>query len=220
VSGPQNLDEFRKKDLPAGKALETAAPSSIDPLAFLVGRVEVNVTESGGISKLADLSAHIDRTKGLVKSATGELQWDYTAGLMRIDAPQAQGVAGFLGKAGAVALGDLVIESPMDYGAVVAVSLDDQPLKASRRILLQAFSEEQPFGWSAPGEGLRPIAETGGPPIVVRKLEGRVTFKRADAASLKVRALDANGLEDKAVKVAAGAAIALPPASMYLLIEK
>jgi hypothetical protein len=220
VSGPQNLDEFRKKDLPPGKALETAAPSSIDPLAFLVGRVEVNVTEAGGVSKLVDLSPYLDRAKGTARSLTGELAWDFQAGLLRIDAPQAQGVAGFLSKAGAATLGDVVIESPMDYGAIVVVSLDDQPVKSSRRLLLQAFSEEQPHGWSAPGEGLRPIAETGGPPIVVKKLEGKVTLRRADAASLKVRALDPNGIEDKAVKVPGGASIALAPASMYLLIEK
>jgi hypothetical protein len=220
VSAPQNLDEFRKKDVPPGKALETADVASLDPLAFLVGRVEVNVTEKGGLSKVTELSAFVDRGAGRVKSSTGELAWDWKTGLVTIDAPQAQGATGFLGKAGPIALGDATIESPMEYGSILLVSLDDQPLKASKRILVQAMSEEQNFGWSAPGQGLRPIAETGGPPLVVRKLEGKLTFKRPDAAALKAKVLDFSGIEDKSVPPGPASPLQLRPTGLYTLIEK
>ncbi len=220
VGAPQNLDEFRKKDVPAGKVLETETPGSIDPLAFLVGRVEVNVTEKGGPSKVTELSKYIDRSKGLVKSQTGELSWDYEQGLVRVDAPAAQGVTGYLAKAGPQTLGDVTIESGLDYGAIVLVALDGQPLKTSKKMLLQVFSEEQPFGWSAPGEGLRPIAETGGPPLVVKHLAGKVSLKRADAATLKVKALDAGGYEAKSVPPGNAAAFTLLSSTLYYVIEK
>jgi hypothetical protein len=220
VSAPQNLDEFRRKDVPAGKALETAAPGSIDPLAFLVGRVEANVTEAGGLSKITVLSPYLDRTKSVAKSLTGELSWNWESGLVTVDAPAAQGATGFLSKAGMLALKDLTIESPLDYGTILLVAMDGQPLRTSRRMLLQVFSEEQNHGWSAPGEGVRAIAETGGPPLVVRKFEGKVALRRPDAAALKVKALDAGGYEDKAAKPGPASALTLLPSTLYYVIEK
>ena len=52
-------------------------------------------------------------------------------------------------------------------------------------MLLQVMSEDNNFGWSAPGQGLRPILDVGGTPLVVRRLEGTVAIGRPDAASLR-----------------------------------
>jgi hypothetical protein len=220
VSQPQNLDEFRKKDIPAGKALETTELGSIDPLAYLCGRVEVNVTEAGGTSKVTELSALIDRNAKTAKSATGELSWDWGRGIATVNAPGAQGAAGFLGKAGKLGLADLEIETPLDYAVVLLVAMDDQPLKTSRRMLLQVMTEDAPNGWSAPGEGLRAVEATGGPPLVVRKLAGKVSLKRPDAGSLRVKPLDFNGYEDKAAKAGSAAALDLLPSTLHYVLEK
>jgi hypothetical protein len=218
VVAPQNLDEFRAKDVPAGKPVETAAVGGIDPLAFLVGRVEMNISEAGGTSKVVDLSKFIDRPAKRLRSTTGELDWDYGLGLVKVNAPAAQGATGFLAKAGSIDLGDVTIAAAMDYGTVLVVALDDQPLATSRRMLLQVMSEETNYGWSAPGEGLRAIKDVGGPPLVVRKFGGTVSFKRPDAATLKVTALDFNGYKDK--DAGAAAKIPLLESTMYYLIEK
>jgi len=220
VSAPQNLDEFRKKDIPAGKTLETADLGTIDPLAFLAGRVEVNVTEQGGTSTAVQLSSLIDREKKTVKSATGELTWDYGRGLATIDAPAAQGATGFLAKAGPIVLGGLTIETPLEYGSVLLVAMDGLPIRSSRKLLLQVMSEDDNYGWSAPGEGLRTIVDAGGPPIVVKKFEGLVSLSRPDAATLRVKALDANGYEDKSCRCAGGKDIPLLPTTLYYVIEK
>lgn len=194
---------------------------SIDPLAFLVGRVEVNVTEKGGVSKAIDLSKRIDRQKKTVRSTTDELTWDYERGLVSIDAPAAQGVTGFLSMAGTTTLHDISIESKMAYGSIVVVSMDDQPIATSRTLLLQVMSEDNNFGWSAPGKGLRRIAEVGGPPIVVKNLAGKVSFKRKDAASLVVTVLDFNGYETARSGPGKGAQdIALNPTTMYYIVRK
>ncbi len=37
----------------------------------------------------------------------------------------------------------------MEYGTVHVISLDDQPLATSRKILIQAFSEEKMYGFRA-----------------------------------------------------------------------
>jgi len=219
ISSPQNLDQLRSKDVRSG-ARPTNAQDGIDPLAFLVGRVEVNVTANGAPSRTADLSTMIDRRRNTVRSATGELLWDWGRGLATIDAPAAEGATGSLHEAGRIVLGDITISSQNEYGSVLLVAMDDKPLRTSHKMLLQVMSEDTNRGWSAPGKGLRPIASTGGPPIVVKRLGGRVTFKRGDIASLAVKALDFNGYETAAVNLTSQGELEFLPTVFYYLIEK
>lgn len=208
------------------EAVRTQQVGSIDPLAFLVGPVEVNVTKTGGRSRVTDLGKFIDRGKRVVRSATGELRWDYGRGVVTVDAPQAQGIAGFLSQAGTVGLGDVQISSPLEYGSIVVVALDERPIKTSRRLLVQVMSEDRNSGWSAPGSGMRTIEDVGGPPLVVKNMAGKVVVRRPDAAKLPVVALDFNGRaeSDDAKRAASPAAmrahdVTLQPRTMYYLIE-
>lgn len=217
VRSPVNLDELRKKDIPPDKAVSVEGVGSIDPLSFLVGRVAMNFTENDSSLKMMNLAQFIDREKGMVKSATGELLWDFQRGILTINAPKVQGVVGFLNRAGGVRLGDVTIESPLEYGAILLVSLDDQPIRTSRKLLLQVMSEEQNKGWSAPGEGVREIKSIGTPPIMVRKLAGTVQILRSDASRLKVVALDENGYPLK--EMGNAERISLQPKVVYYLVS-
>jgi len=186
-----------------------------------VGRVEVNVSESGGVSKVTDLSRFIDRKKKTVSSATGELSWDYGRGLLTVNAPGAQGAVGFLAKAGPIMLDDLTVSSPLEYASVFLVSMDERPLKTSRRMLLQVMTEDSNYGWSAPGVGLRPIVDVGGPPIVVRKIGGTIALGRKDTTSLRVIPLDFNGYPSRErAPFVPGRAFTLLPTTLYYLIEE
>lgn len=65
-----------------------------------------------------------------------------------MNAPKAQGVAGFFKAAGGrFALGDVVIESANEYAAVNVVALDDQPLSLSRKLLVQVGTTARLTGW-------------------------------------------------------------------------
>jgi hypothetical protein len=221
VSAPQNVDQIRKADFPADRPADVTDVQSMDPLAFLVGRVEVNVSASGGVSKVIDLSRFIDRQGKTVKSATGELSWDYGHGLVTVNAPAAQGAIGFLAKAGPIKLGDVTITSPLEYGSVVLVSMDERPLETSRKMLLQVMTEDSNSGWSAPGAGLRPIVDVGSAPIVVKKIGGTVALGRKDATSLQVVPLDFNGYRSSGRPPSvAGGAFTLLPTTLYYLIEE
>ena len=122
---------------------------------------------------------------GRCAALTGELNWDYGRGLVTVDAPSAQGATGFLSRAGTIKLGVLTIQSPLEYGAILLVALDGRPLAVSHKMLLQVMSEENNFGWSAPGQGLRQLLDVGGPPIVVKRLAGTLAIDRPDAAALE-----------------------------------
>ena len=100
----------------------------VDPLAFLVGPVQVVYGSDPAKTTVADLSRYIDREKKVVRSDTGQLAWDYGRGLCTLDAPMAQGVTGFLRPIGSIKLGDVKIRSENQYATVLVVSLDGTPL--------------------------------------------------------------------------------------------
>jgi hypothetical protein len=83
----------------------------------------------------------------------------------------------------------------LDLGHIIAVALDHQPLASSQRILLQVMSEEQETNRQTEpvSASVKRIVNIGSDPWQVRAFNGTVRFKRADAAQLKVTALDFNG---------------------------
>lgn len=219
LPAPQNFDSLRGNDVPPGATLTNV--SVIDSLAFLVGRVNVNLLEEGAPrSQVRDLSPFIDRTTKRIVSETGELRWDWGAGLVTLDAAAAQGATGFLADAGRIELGGLTIESPLEYGSILLVAMDGKPVAGSGKLLLQVVSEEKPWQWETDAAtGLRTITNRGTVPLMVRELTGKVRLKRSDAATLTVTPLDSNGYRVAAPVVGAGE-INLLPDRLYYLIER
>jgi hypothetical protein len=221
IAAPQNLDEFRENDIPPGAPLETDDPSSIDPVAFLVGRVGMDITSEGGTSSITELSPYVDRENETVLSTTGELFWDYGKGVATIDAPQVQGATGFFTEAGTIQLSQIILNTGMPYGSVMLVSMDGEPIATSSRMLLQVMTEDTNNGWQTgePGtDGLREILDLGGPPLVVKDIEGLLQLKRPDAAELDVLVLDFNGYAVD--KIDGAAYLTLREDALYYLITK
>jgi hypothetical protein len=129
-------------------------------------------------------------------------------------------VSGALQAAGTSELKDLVINSDLEVGHVIAVALDDQPLATSNRILLQVMSEEQETNHQTePGNAtVKRIVNMGTDPWQVKPMKGTVRFKRADAGQLQVTALDFNGYPTGRVGTAEN--LKLQPATLYYLIDR
>lgn len=213
-----SLDELRLKDVPQGG--EVRPGQRLDPLLHYAGRARVKFTDQPGRVRVEDLRPLIDHAKQTVSSSTGELRLDYGAGVLRLNAPRAQGVSGALKAAGPVDLADLSIASDLELGHIIAVPLDGLPLATSKRILLQVMSEEKNAGWATePTEpGRRKIVNIGRDPWMVRHLQGTVRFKRPDAAQLKATPLDFNGYP--AGPALPAAELRLQPRTLYHLIER
>ena len=212
-----SFDELRLKDVPQG--LEIKPGNVIDPLVHFAGRTNVRFSERGGPAKLVDLRPYVNRRESWVMSSTRQLKLDFGKGVLYVNAPAAQGVSGALRAAGPLSLRDVAIRSEMELGHIVAVGLDGQPLADSRRILLQVMSEEKNAGFrTQAAEGnLRRIESIGQDPWLVKEMQGQVRFKRSDAASLSVTALDLRGYPQE--KTGTAADIQLRPQTMYYLIE-
>jgi len=214
----------------AGFGPQSAIRTAVDPLAFLAGPVEVVYGGDPARSTTADLKALIDREGKKVVGITREVVFDFGTGLCTVNAPAAQGAAGFLAKAGPVALKDLRIESRMEYAAVLAVALDARPLRESRRILVQITAKARPHGWRQSEaaythdkkihQGFR-IDAKGSAPWNVAATD--LTLILAGPAARKVTRLDENlyPAPDRveARPAAGGITITPPPNAMYLLVE-
>jgi hypothetical protein len=124
-----------------------------------------------------------------------------------------------LSKAGAIELANLTIRSDLDLAHIVVVALDDRPLASSRRMLLQAMSEERATGFETEdaGNSVKRITNIGRDPWQVKQLSGTVRFQRDDAARLKVTPLDFDGRP--AGSLGTAEEIKLQPQTLYYLIE-
>ena len=175
------------------------AINELDPLSFYVGRVVRTFGGDPEKSTQEDLTKYIDRQNRAIASVTGQLSWDYGTGIAIVDAPRSQGAAGFLSKAGGVELADVTIESYNDFSSIMVISLDGQPLKTSRSILIQAMTEEQLYGFRSEGGSITNLGEA---PFGVKKIDARVSLRFEDAGDPEVTALDENGYAaQKAVTV-------------------
>lgn len=213
-----SFDELRLKDVPQGVELKPG--QRLDPLLHYAGRATIEFTNEPGKVTAVDLQPFVDHERKQILSTTGELRLDYGNGVLVIQSPQAQGVSGDLKAVGKLELPALSIHSDLDLAHIIAVSLDDQPLAKSKRILLQVMTEERPTGFAVEdaGQGVLRITNIGRDPWQVKDMQGTVSLKRPDATRLKVTALDQNGYPGKVLGDAAN--IELQPTTLYYLISE
>ncbi len=212
---PAALDALRQAD--AGGAVPAAG--SIDPFAFALGRVVERYDQGRSRLLVRPLATLIDRKAKRLATPTGAVRWDYGTGVCLIDTPRTQAVGGFLGQAGPQQLGNVTIACANEFACVTVTSLDDAPLATATRVLVQAVTEEKPYGWRVEGGT---IADLGGPPMLVRNLDATVTLK--GGGPWTARALDAHGYP-RDVRVAVtreggATSVTLPADGLYTVLER
>jgi hypothetical protein len=203
----------------------------VDPLAYFVGPVRTvyggDPTKNYVHPKLNTL---IDRKNQTVRSVTGELMLDYGKGISVLNAPKAQGVTGFLKAAGGkFATRTLQISSSNHYASLLVVSLDQQPLNVSKRVLVQVGTTLRPTSWQEKpatrkiGESTVSGAEVvsiGSAPWQVQDTSMQLSI--ANANLKRARLLDANMMPIKDVPVTRAAGkfqVTLPANTLYLALD-
>ena len=197
----------------------------VNPLAYLVGPVVVTYGGNPAKSTVADLTKFVDPSAKTVASITGELKWDYGKGLCTLDAPKAQGATGFLKKAGAIHLTDVAIRSGNDYATVLVVAMDDKPLAASGKVLVQVGTTERPMGWKTRpakvgGQEGEQVVDFGKAPWLIVAGDLTVTIRNNQVKTAIV--LDPNGMAAKRLPLTesgAGKAFVFPPDALYVVLE-
>jgi hypothetical protein len=215
-----------------GFAIGSAEPKTgADPLAFLVGPVEVKYDGDPARTRVVDLSRYVDHQKKIVRSITGEVTLDYGNGLCLVDTLRVQGACGFLAKAGTIRLSAIAVRSQNAYATVTAVSMDEKPLVTSRKVLVQVGTSARPTGWKTrvaefPGEDGKTmvqgfqIATSGAPPWRVVNTEVGLVVR--NPALTRATLLDPAGypVEDvQSTRAGDDFSIRLPLNTMYLILQ-
>jgi hypothetical protein len=204
---------------------ESSIKVGVNPLAFLAGPVLTKFNGDASRSKVSDLSKFIDSDHGIVTSTTDELSLNHSKGLCTLNAPKAQGVAGFLKKAGGIFhLRDVAISSGNDYASALMVSMDGKELSDSSRILVQVGTVTRPTGWrtkptvidGTPGEE---VVSYGKAPWQISK--GDVTISITNTTLRAAHVLDANGMKTGSAslrQIGGGKQFKFPEAALYLVL--
>ena len=213
----------------AGVTLTGDKVTAVDQLAYLVGPVQVNFGGDPANTKIADLKKYIDRTHKIVHSITGQITTDYGKGLYTVNAPMAQAVSGFLRDAGPQRLNDVTIDCKNTYATVIVVSMDNQPLKSSNKVLVQVGTISRPTGWMSQPATLFPnkkpfdclkIISNGALPWQVENAELTFTITNPNVSTATL--LDINGMPlNTPVQVKrhdGKLTVTVPPNTMYLML--
>ena len=210
-------------------APDSSVKEGVNPLAFLVGPVEVVYGGTAKNNKVADLKKYMDESKKEVRSITGEITLNYGKGYCLLDAPKAQGVAAFFINQNTFKTRDTEIVCGNEYAAVLIVSMDDRPIGKSGKVLVQVGTQCRPTGWQEKPvtiqvkEGAFPgfeVVDYGQAPWQV--VGAKVTLTIANPNLTQATVLDANGNaagQATLVKDGKGVRLAFPDSTMYVVVE-
>ncbi len=204
--------------------------TGVTPLAFLAGEVRVVYDEDPAQTRVADLSELILEDGAVIRSVTGQHELNTAKGYATLNSPKAQGVAAFFRNQREFRLADVGIRSGNEYGVVLVVAMDDQPLSRSGKVLAQVGTESRPENWrEAPAEielsggqkvsGFE-VLDFGKAPWRVVKADVEITLR--NAALRKATALDMNGNPRTQVpltRTADAVRFQFPEDAMYVVIE-
>lgn len=128
-------------------AAKSAVRAGVNPLAFLIGPVQVEFGGDPAKTQATSLTKNINSGDVSITSNTGEIMMNNLKAFCTVDSPCAQGVAAFFDRKPAHKLSDVTFISRNEYGASLAVSMDTKPLKESKKILVQFGTRCRPTGW-------------------------------------------------------------------------
>ena len=120
---------------------------TVNPLAFLVGKVKVTYDSDRSQNQVTDLTPYLDEKARTIKSITREISWDYGKGVCILNSPKAQGATGFLKSVGTIELKDGSITADNDYATIAIASMDNQNINQSQKILIQVGTIARSTGW-------------------------------------------------------------------------
>ena len=128
-------------------------------------------------------------------------------------------------------MADVQIDSANAYASVLVVPLDDQPLKQSKKVLIQVGTTARPTGWKTEPASFRPkkakadiacerLVHVGTAPWLIA--DTHLTVRIANAALTKAVLLDGAGspLRDAPLeREGANVVVKAPAETMYLVLS-
>lgn len=167
--------------------------------AFAIGRVTVDF--AGGKTEQADFSRYWDQRSRRIRSATGELTWDYGREVVTVQTPKTQGVIGRTG-GDSFKLPGVEVRFKTPFVSTLFTPLDDLPLAQSSHILITALAQDKQTGTRYSADGTR-LEAIGTAPLLLEPVQA--TIKLAGAKPAVVTPCDHYGVPMNGKTVAIGA---------------
>ncbi len=123
-----------------------------------------------------------DREQGICRANTGQFEWRYGEGWMRLDAERTQGAFGAIGGR-AIECPDVTVQTPNAFCAILVQSLDGQAIPQASRLLVSAAGRA--MNQQAGDEG-----DQAQPPCLMEPVTGTVSVR---TPATRVYALSAFG---------------------------
>ncbi|HEX8234789.1 MAG TPA: hypothetical protein VF600_02445 [Abditibacteriaceae bacterium] len=204
--------------------------SAVNPLAFLVGPVQVKYGGDPKKTSIANLKPFINETAKNIRSNTGEINLDYGNGLCTVNTPLAQGATGFMENFLTIKLSDVTLRSTNEYSTISVVSMDAKPIRQSRKLLVQVGTIVRPTGWQEkdatfeddskkPVQG-KQIVAVGKTPFQITNIDATVVVNNPSLRSATL--LDINGMAVGAIpamRQGATFSVKLPSNAMYVVLR-
>jgi hypothetical protein len=200
---------FHRRDVAEAKqdaVLNVDAASVFDPLfragppkeLVRLGKTGLGFGQGQTFEQLRQLVS-TEITDGVARANGGELVHDSNLGTLLVNTPRTQAFAGFKPKQ-EVKLSNVQLQLESAFGVVIVSALTDQPLAASRRILVSALGNAINSGMTL-GPGRNRIENAGSSPVLVEPIVGQLALSGlTGGGNAKVYALGPNGERDHEVK--------------------
>ena len=176
------------------------SPIADEPLLPLISKTEIDFADYG---KLPETSGFIKQfcqsDQKEINSDTRELYWNYNKGVFTIDTNLTQAAIGFL-KDQSVKLMDVTFNCNTNFASLALTSLDGQPIRNSKRLLLTAASRIENTGQKYV-ETRTQLNEVGEKPILVEGVDTRIILFRSPKS---VYSLDINGKRKNTIQSGGG----------------
>ena len=174
-------DALKQDATKGGYDVKTMIVDGGTPLeAFAIGRVTVGF--DGGKTEQADFAKYWDQQNKILRSATGELVWDYGRETITVQSPKTQAVIGKT--AGQTfALPGVAVRFITPFVSTIFTPLDDMPLAQSRHILITALAQDKQTGTRYSADGTR-LESTGTAPLLLEPVQATLRFAGAKPASV------------------------------------
>ena len=150
--------------------------------ALAIGRVSVGF--DGGEPIGTDLAVHWDKSAKIVRSATGQLNWDYGRQTVTLATPKTQAI---IGRAGGrrFDLPGVTVDVVTPFVSLLFTPLDNADLAQSKRILITALAEDKQTGARYSPDGKKLLA-LGGPPLLMQPVRARIHLKGPKPTTVNV----------------------------------
>jgi hypothetical protein len=209
---------------------KTSQLTTVNPLAFLVGKVKVTYDSDRSQNQVMELMPYLNEKDRTIQSITGEISWDYGKGVCILNSPKAQGATGFLKSVGTIALKDGSITADNDYATVAIAAMDNQTISQSQKILVQVGTIARSTGWkqkiaqwvdqSGQSHQGFEILDYGHAPWAIAKNHLSITINNPGLT--KATILDMNGMATKNLAIErnnTGISFSFPQSSKYVILE-